>query len=262
MSNILHVLNGDSTMHSFNQTGLDGDVMVWREVLSEGPLEENISAANFWNARSKWIGETFNEATAGYQHKVIDELGKLNGQYDEINLWFEFDLHCQVNLLGVMQMLNQQTNMSAPAVFLICPDDFPGIDDFRGMGQLNGDQLEDLYDSRVQLSDWEFELAAQAWPLYVKGDTAELEQWINDTTFWGSLHLLNPALLAHLKRLSINAAGLNHIEQKLLDIYNSGITSKPEIYHAFWATEQIYGMGDSEIDIYLNRLKQKQPVNF
>lgn len=261
MSNILHVLNGDSTLHSFNQTGLDGDVMVWREVLSEGPLEDDISAAGFWNDRSRWIGETFKETAAGYQHKVIDELGKLNGTYDEINLWFEFDLHCQVNLLGVMQMLNRQTNMSAPAIFLICPDEFPGVDDFRGIGQLNSDQLEDLYDGRVQLSEWEFELAAQAWPLYVKGNADELEQWLNENSFWGALHLLKPALLAHLKRLRVNAGGLNYVEQKLLDIYNSGIKTKPEIYQAFWSTEKIFGMGDSEIDTYLDRLSEKQLIN-
>jgi hypothetical protein len=262
MSNILHILNGDSTWHSFNQTGLDGDVMVWREVLSEGPLQENISSGTFWSNRSGWIRETFNEPEEEYQHKVIDELGKLNGQYDEVNLWFEFDLHCQVNLLGVMCMLNQQTNMSAPAVFLICPGDFPGIDDFRGIGQLSGNQLEDLYDSREQLSDWEFELAAQAWPLYVNGNADELEQWLNENSFWGALHLLKPALLAHLKRLRVNAGGLNYIEQKLLDIYNSGVKTKPEIYHAFWSTEKIYGMGDSEIDIYLERLKEKQLIHY
>jgi hypothetical protein len=260
MSSILHILNGDSTLYGFNQTGLDGDVMVWREVLSEGPLQENISSASFWTARSEWISKTFNEPVEDYQHKMIEELGKLNGSYDEINLWFEFDLHCQVNLLGVMQMLNQQTNMSLPAVYLICPACYPGIDDFRGMGELNGDQLEDLYDSREQLSEWEFELAAEAWPLYVKGSADDLQLWLDENSFWGILHLLKPALQAHIKRLRTNTDGLNYIEQKLLDIYNSGIKTKIEIYQAFWSTEKIYGMGDSEIDIYLNRLKQKQLI--
>ena len=38
---ILHILNGDSTRYGFEQTGIEGDIMVWREVLSEGPVEEN-----------------------------------------------------------------------------------------------------------------------------------------------------------------------------------------------------------------------------
>jgi hypothetical protein len=261
MSNILHILNGDATLHGFNQTGLDGDVMVWREVLSEGPLQENISSDSFWSARSKWISKAFNETPDAYQYKVIDELGKLNEPYQEINLWFEFDLHCQINLLGVMQMLSQKADMSAPAIYLICPADYPGFENFRGMGELNGEQLEDLYDGRERLNEWEFELAAEAWQLYIEGDVTELEKWLNENSFWGALHLLKPALQAHLKRLQTTANGLSYIEQKLLDIYNSGIKSTSEIYTAFWDTEKIYGMGDMEIDIYLNRLKEKQLID-
>jgi hypothetical protein len=48
MKEILHILNGDATLSSFEQTGLDGDIMVWREVLSEGPVEENIASGTFW----------------------------------------------------------------------------------------------------------------------------------------------------------------------------------------------------------------------
>jgi hypothetical protein len=261
MSNILHILNGDATLHGFNETGLDGDVMVWREVLSEGPLQENISSGSFWSTRLKWIGKTFSEIPEAYQHKVIDELGKLNQPYEEINLWFEFDLHCQINLLGIMKMLSQKTDMSTPAIYLICPADYPGFENFRGMGELNSEQLEDLYDGRERLNEWEFEIAAEAWQLYIEGDAAELEQWLNENSFWGTLHLLKPALQAHLKRLQTNATGLNYIEQKLLDIYNSGIKTQSEIYAVFWDTEKIYGMGDKEIDIYLGNLRNKKLID-
>lgn len=260
MSDILHILNGDATLHSFNQTGLEGDIMVWREVLSEGPLLENISSGSFWKARSKWISETFHESPENYQLKMIDELGKLNQSYSEINLWFEFDLHCQVNLLGMMRLLNQKTDMSAPAIYLICPCDYPGLENFSGMGELNSDQLEDLYDGRERLSDWEFELATEAWNLYVAGDADDLEKWLDENSFWGVLHLLKPALQAHLKRLHLNAMGLNYIEQKLLDIYNEGAKTRPQMYKKFWSTEKVYGMGDTEIDIYLDRLKEKQLI--
>ena len=87
----LHILNGDSTLWGFEQTGLDGDIMVWREIFSQGPLEENISSAHFWRKREEWIAETFREKPESYQHKILDQLRKLNEQYDEINLWFEFE---------------------------------------------------------------------------------------------------------------------------------------------------------------------------
>ncbi|WP_428327538.1 DUF1835 domain-containing protein [Mucilaginibacter sp.] len=256
--NILHVLNGDATLAGFEQTGLDGDVVVWRGVLSEGPLEENIASAHFWKARAEWVMIPFNETAEGYQKNMLNVLTKLGEPYDEINLWFEFDLHCQANLLGIMTYLSKQTNLSEPAVYLICPGEYPGKADFRGMGELNGEELEYLYDNiRSRLSQMDFIIAVEAWNIYASRNADLLSDYLNKTTFWASLHLLKPALQAQLKRLQVNDKGLNHIEQTLLNIYNSGITTKTEIHSAFWQTEKIYGMGDLEIDIYLSNLSAK-----
>jgi Domain of unknown function (DUF1835) len=260
--NILHILNGDSTLQGFEQTGLEGDIMVWHEVLSEGPLEENISSAHFWRNREEWVIKTFNETAENYQHKMLTQLTRLSEQYDEINLWFEFDLHCQANLLGVMAYLEQKTDLSAPAVYRICPGDFPGKADFRGMGELDGDELEYLYDNiRLQISDIDFEIALKAWNVYVSKNAQLLSEYLLGTDFWGSLHFLKQALEAQLKRLSVNEKGLNYIEQKLFDIYNEGINTKTGIYSTFWNTEKIYGMSDADIDIYLRRLQEKSLIN-
>jgi hypothetical protein len=255
MENILHILNGESTHSSFEDTGLDGDIMVWHEVLSEGPLEENIASGSFWRKRSEWICKTFGETPDGYEEKVISQLSKLNEPYEEFNLWFEFDLHCQVNMLGVIMMLSKRTDLSTPAIYLISPDSYPGIDDFKGMGQLDGDELDYLYDNiRVQLGEPDFVIAAEAWRVYTKNNLTELNKWLNETHYWGNLHCLNRALQAHAKRLEVNENGLNYVEQKLLDIYKSGVHDKIAIYQGFWNTEPIYGMGDREIDIYLNKV--------
>jgi Domain of unknown function (DUF1835) len=259
--NILHILNGDCTANSFKDTGLDGDIFVWREVLSEGPLEEDITSAHFWKKRQEWICESFKETPENYQQTVLDQLAKLDDHYDEINLWFEFDLHCQVNMLGVINYLKHKADLSAPAIYLICPDKFPGKENFRGMGELTGEELEYLYDNiRVQLSEIDFVLAGEAWGIYIDHDTKKLTDYLNTTVFWGNLHCLNPALQSQLKRLQVNENSLNYIEQKLLDIYNSGFEKRNEIYKAFWETEKIYGMGDMEIDIYLHRLKGRSLI--
>ena len=261
MEDILHILNGDDTLNSFEQTGLEGDIMVWREVLSEGPLEENIASGSFWKKRSEWISKSFDETPANYEEKVINQLSRLSDPYQEINLWFEFDLHCQINMLGVIVMLSKMTDLSAPAVYLICPDSYPGIEDFKGMGELNEEQLEYLYDNiRVQLGEPDFFVAAEAWKYYTSNNIVELDKWLNENNYWGNLHSLKNALLSHVKRATLNSTGLNYIEQTLLDIYNSGSKNKLNIYQAFWQTDKIYGMGDKEIDIYLTRLKDKQLI--
>jgi hypothetical protein len=258
MNEILHILNGDATFNGFKETGLDGDVMVWREILSEGPVVSNISSAEFWNKRSVFITQTFNEKKEHYHDGMIVHLEKLNEPYQEFNLWFEFDLHCQVNLLGVMMLLNQQTNLSAPAIYLISPSELPGVADFSGMGELNGEQLEYLYDNvRVQLSDYDFTLAREAWEIYACKDAYKLKEWLAKTPFWGNMHNLKAAMEAHLKRLEYNQDGFSYIHQTLINIYNKGIHTKQELYTAFWQTEKIYGMGDKELDIYLQLLTSR-----
>ncbi|MCQ6959656.1 DUF1835 domain-containing protein [Mucilaginibacter aquariorum] len=262
MSAILHVLNGDATLNSFEQANIGGDIIVWREVLSEGPVSENIESAAFWQERAAWITKTFNETPERYQDSMVAQLEKFSQPYDEINLWFEFDLHCQVNLLGVMMLFSQKTNLSGPAIYLICPADYPGVSDFRGMGELNGEQLEYLYDNiRVQLGEYDFELATEAWDLYIRCNAERIQQWLNETHFWANMTRLKPAMEAHLKRLQVDTDGLNYIHQKLLGIYNNGAHSRPEIYTAFWSDEKIYGMGDTELDIYLDHLNTRNLIN-
>jgi len=261
MEDILHILNGDATLSGFEETGLDGDIMVWREVLSEGPLEENIASGSFWKKRSDWIGKSFGEGPDDYEEKVINQLSRLSEPYKEFNLWFEFDLHCQINMLGVIMMLSKMTDLSSPAIYLICPEEVAGVEDFRGMGELNGEQLEYLYDNnRVQLGEPDFFVAAEVWKIYTHNKAAELKKYLAENNYWGNLHCLKNALQAHLKRLELNKDGLNYIEQQLLDIYNSGIKDRLGIYKAFWQDEKIFGMGDMEIDIYLNRLMQSGKI--
>jgi hypothetical protein len=130
------------------------------------------------------------------------------------------------------------------------------------MGQLDSGQLEDLYDNiRVQLGEYDFELATEAWGLYIAGNAAKLEEWINATTFWANMQCLKPAMQAHVKRLHLNTNGLNYIEQTLLDIYNTGSKTRADIYTAFWSTDKIYGMGDSEINTYLDKLAARGLIN-
>ena len=261
MQTTLHVLNGGSTAHTFRETAIPGDTLVWREVFSQGPLSENVSSADFWKAREKWIAGTFKERPEEYKKTVVEPLQILKEPYETINLWFEFDLHCQANLLGVMELLAQNTNLSPPVVNLVCPGEYPGKPNFKGMGELEADELEYLYENIiVQLSEIDFVIAGEAWKLYVKNDADALEKWLDETKFWGSLHLLKPAMEAQVKRLRTNADGLNYIEQKLLGIYQNGAETRHTIYHRFWNDEKIYGFGDSELDLYLQGLIDKKLI--
>ncbi|WP_199138851.1 DUF1835 domain-containing protein [Pedobacter sp. ASV12] len=252
MNSTLHILNGDATRHIFEQTALKGDVLVWREILSEGP----VSTTDLWPTRAKWISETYGETTTAYQQKVLAEIEKLNhlGQYNELVLWFEYDLLCQINLSCILNILHQSAKQ-LPGIYLICPDHFDGMPNFKGLGELNPQQLASLWASRIKLHQSDLALASEAWQFYVENNPEQLEAFLNRD--FGQLLLLRKALQAHLLRFPQTPDGLNHIEKTLLEIIDSGTYSKPAIYQAFGEREPIYGLTDLQLGHILNQLQSK-----
>ncbi len=246
----LHILNGDSTAFVFNQTGIPGDILIWREILSEGP----VANGNLWPMRSLWMKEHFAAEESDYQKKVIDEVNKLENllKYQRIVLWFEFDLVCQINLIYVLKLLVEKG--AQQAIFLICPDHFNGIPNFRGLGELTPEQLLSLAPSKQQLAKTDLDFALRARDIYVANDADKLKELL--ISDFGNLRLLKPALAAHLLRMP--STGLNYIEQVLSDIIKSVPKNKAEIHTKFWEVAPIYGMTDSQIDYYLKQLARKE----
>jgi len=101
---VYHILNGDSLAHKFPNTQIGGNIIVMREALIDGDLSgENLH--DFWQSRAKQVGVT----EAQYYHRVVSEFEKLMNApaNSEFNLWFEYDLFCQVNMWFVISTINQ-----------------------------------------------------------------------------------------------------------------------------------------------------------
>lgn len=47
----------------------------------------------------------------------------------------------------------------------------------------------------------------------------------------------------------------------LIAITDSGINTRPGIYTEFWKSAAIYGMGDFQIDLYLNDLIKRKVIS-
>ena len=54
----LHILNGDATLRPFIESKIAGDVVIWREILSEGPAK-NVSTQEFFQLRAEYIHQAF-----------------------------------------------------------------------------------------------------------------------------------------------------------------------------------------------------------
>jgi hypothetical protein len=160
----LHVTNGDSTEHSLRQTTFVGRVVVWRDVLHEGPVPD-VSEAELREVRARFLAGA--DAHAGIEAARPNfeerDAALAAGRDGEYVLWFEADLYDQ---LQIAQVLAQLAALRVPAerITLICIGEYLGIAHFGGLGELRPDQLEDLpATAAMTLTDGALELATRAW---------------------------------------------------------------------------------------------------
>lgn len=251
----LHILNGDATAYSFRKSGIAGDTLVWREVLSEGPAPGDLSEEEFWRVRFEWLGKTYKEREEELESKVGGERAKLEQfrDFNEVVLWFEHDLVCQVNLIYLLSFFAGQPAGST-TLSMVSINSHPEVPNFKGLGELSPEQLAKLYPGKTIVTGNHLQTAKRAWKAYASNDPAKIEELLNtDIT---ALPFLRETLQAHLQRFPSKENGLNRIEKKLLEI---GLESTPawekeKVLAKFWETEGIYGMGDVQVLGYMEDL--------
>ncbi len=251
----LHVLNGDATREVFDQSGISGEKTVWREMLCEGKTPATTDIQLFFEERAAYLQQQYGIDRDAYMRDLPETLRRLNeaASYDEIVLWFEFDLFCQVNLLFVLYYLDQ-LSVDLPPVSLVQLDHHADVPGFRGMGMLKPEHLPPLMEQRVRLQPDDWQLALQAWEAYRHDDPQIVEMLSGRSP--RNLVYLGKALTAHLQRLPGAANGLNAVEHFFLDRLTIGRLSEQALYYQFWNEMKIYGFGDFQLDVYIQRMQR------
>ena len=107
---MLHILNGESTAQTLKQSRLAGDHLVWKEALIWGPTPATVDLPEWCRLRAEFLaGANSMNAQQCFEELMQQEaaLGMLADQ-EEVVLWFEFDLFCQLNLIYVLSKLRGQ----------------------------------------------------------------------------------------------------------------------------------------------------------
>jgi hypothetical protein len=253
--NSMHVLNGDSLLHSFQATGLAGEIVVWREGFSEGPLKVVIDT-EFWILRQNWLEKEYGirlPDNLGYYHMVVAEFEKLSryDAYDEVVFWFEHDLFCQINLIFLLASFAHK-QVGKTRLRLVCIGEFDGVKPFKGLGQLTGTQLAKLYPMGVTLTAQDLTTAEMAWRLVASTDREGLIQFLQQEV--GQLSFLKHALAAHIARLHKNMFGLDLIDNRLIQLVADRQQTIGDLTVTWLAEDTIFGCGDWTIENRIDRL--------
>ena len=211
----LHIANGDDISEKIKLLDLPGDLVTWREMLCEGPSAMEVGEKEFVDLRKKFLQKNYGVSKKEYGQKFISELDKLAviNNYDEIVLWFEFDLFSHMNMLGLISFLLQ--NKKQDPLYLVCSRKLEGEQEMRPLAELSQKRLKKHYEHRIPLTQDDITTAQLVWELYCSKNPTRLISEIQKTS---NFEYLSSSIRAHIERFPNSKTGLNSLEKNVLKL--------------------------------------------
>lgn len=259
MPKFIHITSGDIAGEILAKSGIPGEVMVWHDILYDGPRKPGWPDDDVLSARARFLEKT---TGGGLEWRHI--LDGLKEQYarlksipprDKMVLWFDaclFDMSMLCHILACVKLMGRDD------AELLCIDAFPGIDPYHGLGQLSPEQLASLFDRRHPVTKDQFIYATRVDRSFalqdLEGFKALAEQ--SDTP----LPWVPAAVSRWIRERPDASTGLGHLEQLALNAIRSGLTTPSEIFRNVSAKEtppQYWG--DITLWAKINGLADRKP---
>ena len=250
---MLHIHNGDSTADTARKSNIPGEHLAWREALVCGPAPADLSPEQFLQIRAKHLAEAYGVNLEQCEQELRAQTEALNrfSDHEEVVLWFEHDLFCQVHLIYLLDWFAQQ-ELGRTRLSLVSIDEYPGFDCFRGLGELKAEQLSALFPERQEVTPAQLKLGVRAWQAYSSPDAAACIVLLNSDT--SPLPFLKSALLNHVRRFPSIDNGVSSIGNAGLDLVAKGYCKFKSLFPAFIRREGEYGFGDAQLYLEMKRL--------
>lgn len=253
---MLHIVNGDSVGDKLKQGAVEGEVLVWREIFTEGPVHPEPAVPANRSFRAAALERTMGIPSADYIAGCEAQERRLQRFRDDdaVVLWFEYDLFDQTILWHLLDRFARQDRGSTE-LYLLSIDSFPGIPDFRGFGQLSAEQLRSLAGTRVPIGERQLALGQAYWRAYTADDPREMSRLIRQDT--ADLPFAREALRFHLTRFPSDRNGLGIVEQTALELILSGFHQPEALFRETGSRLRRFGMGDLQFRACLRQLAEE-----
>ena len=118
LQDTLHILNGQAMYDYFKETAfLELDMMIpFNEAMCYGNTVNDIFSNEFVEVRAK-VHHVSPEQYAEFMLKTMQTL--LSKNSTRINLWFDADMFCQINLLTILAWLDQAEHKSSITLHIV-----------------------------------------------------------------------------------------------------------------------------------------------
>lgn len=231
MNDVLHITSGDCAGGLLAATGIAGEILVWHDILYDGPRNPGWPDETTLAARVTFIEKA---TGGGLSREVVKRT--FEAQYarlaagphtERIVLWFDACLFDQSMLAHVLTCLAHKGIRRAD---LLCVDAFPGLVPFDGLGQLQPAQMASLYDRRHEVTDAQFRFAEVVDRAFATQNRTLLKELARSAA--APLPWVPAAVARWLQEQPDPATGLGRLEHLALEAIRGGCQTPAEIFKA------------------------------
>ena len=236
-TNQYHILNGDALAERF-PSHISGECFIVRECLIDFPCGK-WTYKHFFEQRAAYLSEMYAEISIeNYAEIVVPEFEKMAAIPPDVhlNLWFEEDVFCQVNLWFVVYFLLKKGKKNP--MFLIRPNDSLRY----GFGGLGEEELGGIYKKKIRIT--QPRLLADLWEYSAMNDSKNLRQTAEK--LYSTFPFMETTVAA---RLNYPQGAISTLKDILKTLPSDDFNA---IFKAFSAQAAIYGLGDLQVKRLMN----------
>lgn len=238
MKDTLHITSGDCAGGNLAQAELGGDVLVWHDLLYEGPRNPGWPTPATLAARAAFLEEhTGGGLTRAFVRQTLDDQYRrlsAAGAYAHRVLWFDACVFDQAMLAHLLTCL---AHCGVTQADLLCVGDFPGVVPYDGLGQLTPAQLASLYGQRHPVTPAQFAYAQVVDHAFATQDLAALNALAHTHVGAAPLPFVPAAAARWLLEQPAPATGLGRLATLALDAIRAGCTAPPALFRAVAAAD-------------------------
>lgn len=249
---MLHILNGDAVVPIFRKSAIPGDLAIWRELHCQGPTTLSIGMPEFRTIREKFLEEYLDLPYGFYGDTTNSQLNKIRSSLsEEVTLWFEYDLFCQINMMVAINFLIQIR--PSVTIYLINVGQTFGNTQWYTLGQLNAQEWRDKYHSKKLLDKSAIDFMQSAWKIYCSADHRAFESIIHECP---SVFKYFPlAIENHYRRFPSSLDNLTDIQRYIFENLNEqSYRSEKDVLRRLIQDFHFYGYGDLQYKAILRSL--------
>jgi hypothetical protein len=226
MSRIL-ITNGDHAANALTAHFPDAEILIWRDVLVEGPVPGGIGDEVLADIRASHIEQAFGMSDVRADFRRRDEAFARVGSFDRIELWFETDLHDQLQIIELFARLTKHPPTSAPLLALTAPP-LPS-------------HVDKAARSMRPITAADYEAASVMWDAFRASSPERLQDLAVQV---GALQEARASFASLLEEYPSPRDGLGRIERRALLAIRDGAITPGLAFRHYQQTEELPFLGD------------------